>query len=268
MKTHKKTISNQEIEIIALLKELSLAENTLIHSVQNNILIEYEGYHIERAKWRIIKMYKEAIMPFHSIHSKRFTPGIYSFMSSNMLSNETDYRRYLLSELERIIVINSPESETTHLKKEIYTVAKTEIEGLIRNDIEIKDFCLLHGDLYNGNILIYDDRYSLIDFEYLRFGPSQMEWAFLLFWDTITELNNHKRKNCVNSIMQNIAELKEAGILTNTCHMLIINMFLPVLLCTVLQYCENKKYENTAEILQGISKFWRYEYCLFKERGE
>lgn len=263
-KMHRKVISNEEIEIIRQLEELSLIQNTLIHSVEDNMLIEYEGVHVTRTEWQIGKIYNEAIKPFHSIRSNRFTPGIYSFMSSNTLCDEVDYRFYLLEELNKIIIPAAHNLESYILKRELYTVAKSGINRLIRDNIEINDFCLLHGDLHNGNILMHNSKYALTDFEYMRFGPQQIEWAFFLFWDAITELKMNVRRAYINSVAQNIIELKKSNILDEFNYSLIAHVFLPVLLCLVIQYCENGKYVNNAEIINGINIFWRSEYSLFK----
>lgn len=264
MKLHKKKLSNFEIEIVHLLKELTLIENTLIQSVEGNTLIEFEGHHIERLKWNIVKLYNEAIKPFHRIHSDRFTPGIYSFMSSNIVDLEKDYRVHLLSELNRLISFSSSQDEKILLKNEIFNVVSDSIALLIRENIEIKNFCLLHGDLYNGNLLFYNNKYVLIDFEYVRFGPFQLDITFLIFWDYISESDNLKRRKSIDSALSNIKDLKFNGIINDLDIFLILDLFLPVLLCCTLQFCEGNKYLNSEEISEGIKRFWVYEYSIFK----
>lgn len=267
IKKHKKMISNRELEAIYYIKNRSLMENTLICSVNGNLLEEFEGKHLDRVKWDIVKMYNEAIKPFHNIQVDRFSPGIYSFMGSNKAFNEMDYIKYLLFELNEIVELTSSKGDNKVLKGVLYNIATITLENLKRNNIEIKDFCLCHGDLYNGNILLYDNKYALIDFEYLRFGPFQMEMAFFLFWDVITTNDKNMYEKGILTLHNNITELMNNNIINKFDYNLIINLYLPLLLCCSLQYCECEKYVFNEKIQAGIHYFCKNDFDMFREIG-
>jgi len=100
---HSKTITDQEKEIIGMLDELGLLGCTAVSSVEGDTLIEYEGVHEDRTGWDIIKLWKEAMEPFHRVRTGRFMPGIYSFMNSGTPGADGAYTAYLRKELDRII---------------------------------------------------------------------------------------------------------------------------------------------------------------------
>lgn len=247
------------MSIIAMLEELSLTQYTLIDSVKNGILEEYEGHHIGRSQWDIIKMYREVIQPFHRIKINKFGLGIYSFWSSNSISDEDDYRRYLLQELERIIK-TSDSLDSNSTKMETFNKASNTLNYLINNDIKISDFVLLHGDLYNGNILVNDDKYATIDFEYVRFGPSLLEWAFLLFWDALIEADTEKRELLLSAVARDIEIIKREKIVSINDIVLIFDLYLPIILCCVLHYCEEGRYEQSEIMEKMVIDFWNNKY--------
>lgn len=264
MEMHKKYISNQEVEIIQLLHELSLDDCTLIYSVEGNMLVEYKGSHISRSKWDICKLYEEILLPFRNIKAEHFTPGFYCHMNADISPRENDYRLYLVKELGEILGLADGKMGTT-LKYDVYCYVREAVEGLINDDIEINQFCLLHGDLYNGNILMHNGRYSMIDFEYIRFGPPQLEWAFLLFWDTLTEIDENKRNIFLAKIVEDIKTLREKKLVSITDIRLVLEIFLPAIVATALHFFDEGRFGESAMIKNGMTNFWNNEYIMIKE---
>lgn len=265
MEMHKKYISNQEVEIIQLLHELSLDDCMLIYSVEGNTLVEYKGIHISRSKWDICKLYEEILLPFRNIKVKHFTPGFYCHMNANISPKEDDYRLYLVKELGEILGLTDNKMGTK-LKYNIYCYVKKAVEGIINDDIKINQFCLLHGDLYNGNILMYNGRYSMIDFEYIRFGPPQLEWAFLLFWDTLTETEKNKRNIFLTKTVEDIKTLREKKLINTTDVRLVLEIFLPSIIASALHFCDEGKFSENSMIKKGMINFWNNEYIMIKEK--
>lgn len=264
MKTHSKNISNKEIEIISLLKELQLMDCTLICSINGNSLEEYKGNHVGRTQWDILKLYKEIIYPFHSIKSIFYSPGVYSFIGiESPLTNNEPYLNYLSNEILKLCEL--PEGDVhSQLRSEIKKKAIHSIEGLKKNKIEIKEFSLLHGDLYNGNILIHNDRYAMIDFEYLRFGPSLIEWAFLLFWDLVVCDKTNTRRKIIEKILSDIRTLIDNDILSVDDVRLICDIYLPSILFFSLHNAIDNNYLFNNTIIKGIDLFWKSEYKIVR----
>lgn len=265
MEMHKKVITDQEVEIIHLLQELSLDACTLVRSVEDNILTEFKGNHVSRYQWDIYKIYEEIITPFRKIEVKSFTQGFYSHMSSGVLHNESDYRLYLVRELSELLPYS--DDKLTDPKYAAFFQVRYAIEKLIDEGVEINQFCLLHGDLYNGNILMYDGKYSMIDFEYVRFGPTQLEWAFLLCWDLMTEFDLSKRHRILHKVLDEVQILKRKHILKEIDFRLIVDVFLPAIVSVSIHFSECGRFDRGDLINRGVKYFWNEEYQVIKRRG-
>lgn len=263
MKMHNKIITEQEVEIIHMLQDLSLDEYTLVSCVKDNVLTEYVGNHIPRCQWDICKMNDEIIVPFRNIRAKSFTPGFYSHMNSGVMHEEKDYRLFLLKELEAIL--DYSEEDINQPEYAVFCLVRDAIEKLINEGIEINQFCLLHGDLYNGNILMYNNKYLLIDFEYVRFGPPQLEWAFLLYWDLMMEMDLSKRHRILVKVLDEIQLLKRKLLLNETDLRLIVDVFLPAVVALSLHLSENGRFDKGDIIHKGVTYFWDKEYQVIKE---
>lgn len=257
MKIHKKQISAEEAEIVNLINELSLKKYTLIQACDGNTLIEWEGCHVNRLYWNITQLYNDAVRPFHNITVPYFTKGIYSFMGTGEDISESDYRKYIDVEVKHLIARKFP---TDPFVSSVYLSVRNGIKELIQKNIRIDRFCLLHGDLYNGNILWCNNRYALIDFEFLRFGPPEIEWAFFLFWDLITEKNVEMRGKITQKIVEELFELRKENLLSYTQEISIVYVFVPIILSAALHYCGLQKYEDSNFIRRGIEIFWTKEY--------
>lgn len=264
MNVHKKIISDEEVQIIQLLNDLKLLECTLVQKVENNVLVEKEGKHISRTHWDIIKMYNEIIAPFHNIKMDRFSPGFYCHLSLTQGTEENDYKVYLLNGLKKTIGYTIDKKDSNEVKYKIFRLIEKTIKGLIEDDFEINQFNLLHGDFYNGNVMLIDGKYSLIDFEYVRFGPSQLEWAFLLFWDLIVENNREKREKFFCKVCSDLKTLMTNHILSNEDLKLIIELYLPSIVCLSLNSCDKSAFIDKNIVREGLMRFWNKEYSIIK----
>lgn len=264
MSVHKKIISDEEVQIIQLLNDLELLGCTLIRQVEKNVLIEKEGEHISRTHWDIIKMYNEIIAPFHNIKSDRFSPGFYCHLNFTVDVEKNDFRIYLLNGLKEAIGYTIDKQNSSEVKYEIFRLIDKTIKGLIEDDFEINQFSLLHGDFYNGNVMFIDGKYSLIDFEYVRFGPSQLEWAFLLFWDLIVENNRDKREKFFYKVRSDLKILMTNHILSNEDLRLMIELYIPSIVCLSLSSCDKNTFIDKNIVRDGLMRFWNKEYNIIK----
>lgn len=264
MKTHKKNISDEEVQIIQVLDDLKLLGCTLVQQVENNVLVEKEGEYISRTHWDIIKMYNEIIAPFHNIKSDRFSPGFYCHLGFAQSTEKNDFRVYLLNGLKEAIGYTIDKQDSKEVKYEIFRIIDKTIKGLVEDGLEINQFNLLHGDFYNGNVMFSNGKYSLIDFEYVRFGPPQLEWAFLLFWDLIVEKNREKREKFFFKVYSDLKILMTNNILSNEDLKLMFELYLPCLVCLSLNSCDKNTFNDENIIREGLMRFWKKEYNIIK----
>lgn len=260
----KKIISKEEVEIIGILEYFSLKDITLIYSLNDNTLYERVGFHQSRLEWDIIKIYSEVLYPLHVIKTNSFTPGVYTFINSGNRVRNDDYFDHILDELKVFVL----QHKGNTLIGTMWKTINERINTLRKKGVIFNQYSLLHGDLHNGNILVFDNHYKLIDFEYVRFGPVCIEWAFLLFWDLIVETNIKKREKIVKLIGKEIRELLDKQVLNNIQVEMIIDIFIPIILCSSLHYAISSKYEKSIQIKNGIVRFWLYEYKLFVKESK
>ena len=174
---------------------------------------------------------------------------------------------YLKNEIE--VLRKFPVTDSyTRFRSEICEISINALEKFIKKGVDVKEFSLLHGDLYNGNILINAGRYVLIDFEYLRFGPPLLEWAFLLCWDLIVNDNKEIRKRIVLKVLSEKKKLIENNILTQLEMEMIFEMYMPVLLSYAVHSAINNQYKESTKILELIKLFWKEEYKILKNGDE
>lgn len=256
---HTKKITFEQKEILSVLDDLDLLRCTLVHHIQDDTLFEYSGEHVSRLSWDIIGLYHQAIKPFHEIKFTNYMPGLYCFISAAPPEQTDDY----LSYLDKLVQTQVFSVGQNSVLREAYAACHKSICKMREAQAVIDSFSLLHGDLHNGNILAYNGRYALIDFEYLRVGPSELEWAFLLFWDYITQPNIQLRRKLKEKTASDISAAYDTGILTAYQVFLIITLFLPAIVCAGIVGCIEETYRDSLQIQRSLEKFWTEEYADF-----
>ena len=244
------------------LLDRGLQGSTLVSSLEGSVLTEQEGEHVARNRMDILKLYEDALRPLHEIRSDCFSPGIYSFMASGEQPGDSPYEEYLLRELNALAEAAGGRDS---LEDSMYEAVLKGLRQMPAGPADPRGFCLLHGDLYAGNILSCDGRYALIDFEYLRFGPKEMEWAFLLFWDMVCESRPRRREEYRAKATEELRALTRAGILDRESIRKITGIFLPALLLAAHISCRRKLYREHERLREEIESFWREEYRLLAE---
>ena len=94
--------------------------------------------------------------------------------------------------------------------------------------------------------------------EYMRFGKKELELAFLISWDFITNISISKYSKKI--IINDIKKLANAGYINIKQANMIINFFIPMFLMLACLYVSNKIYKNEKEIINSIIAFYEEFY--------
>lgn len=262
---YEKEITKNERELLSLLDELGLSSITVPYQVDGNKLIMQKGDSlpdIEKTPLDIVSLYQQCLSKLYMYHNNFFSLGIYGiFRSENTECNESNYYLYLKNEVNRII--NELEK---HLMPELVAVYKNALSlfemefSSYREYFEEKtSFELLHGDLFAGNILLYNKQYVLIDFEYMRFGPKISEISFLLLWDIISMPQINKRARFLNDEIEKIQKNK---IITERECEIIKKVYIPLYIVLICLYVSAGRYRDAEIVKNGVICFCKNYYDM------
>lgn len=263
-----KILSASEIHAYNLLHELKLDNIMIPHTLKGNKLKMVKGVHPSRLELDFVQLYQNVLCKLYAVKSPNFTPGIYSFFNSFICNNTTTgeslYLDYVVMEQQNIF-----RNFGKYIKP---IVAQTYSESINqfakwckRNRSSfMPEYVLLHGDLFIGNILFYHNTYKLIDLEFLRFGPKELEIAFLLCWDFISNPMLKLYSHYV--ISKNIDALVAAKIIKETDVLSIINGFMPLIVSLSCIAASANLYTDSNVILDGCNSLWND--CLVRKIQE
>ena len=264
-----KTLSTSEINAYKLLHDLELDSVLIPYTLQGNKLKMVKGSHPSRLELDFVQLYQTVLCELYEVHSSILTPGIYSFFNACISSYSTivgnqGYLDYILMEQQNIFChcgkyINSI-VEQTYLDSAIQF---SKWCGRNRNSF-IPEYVLLHGDLFVGNILSYHNAYKLIDLEFLRFGPKELEIAFLLCWDFIS--NPMLKPYSYYIISQNIDALIAAKIIKEENAAYLVSGYMPRIVSLACIAASSNLYTDSSLILDGCNSFWNN--CLIRKIKE
>ena len=184
-----KKINMREYAALISLQQLGLSHITLPFECMETEIVMPCADPISHRELSLSQIYRDCLKDLYSRKNDSFSPGIYAFYGSQEipLGNDT-YGTYLRRQIQDILnVVDKSQFEVIRTFAKF--CRKSLSIGLERHYDSLNDlskFSLLHGDLHTGNILIYHDQYKLIDFEFLRFGPRQLELSFLMSWDYLS----------------------------------------------------------------------------------
>lgn len=260
---YEKIITQNEKEILSLLDEMGLSSITVPYKIVGDRLIMQKAQSlpdIGKAAIDIPRLYRQCLSSLYKYSNTTFSCGIYGiFRSKNNICTETNYFLYLKNEVDRI----SNELKN-YLNPELVLIYKNAINffeiGLenYRDYFEKKThFELLHGDLFSGNILLYDNKYVLIDFEYMRFGPKLSEISFLLLWDIITIPRLNKKASLLDD---DIDKLRNNNIITDEEKMVLKKVYIPLYIALICLYVSAERYRDCEIISKGVVAFFKNYY--------
>lgn len=251
----KKFISDEENEILSLLETLSLQDITVPYNRDGNTLTMAKGETILYDCMDLSSLYFDVLSNLYSYRNKKYSKGIYCFLqSSQCIEKAKNYYEYLKEEINCIekqyldtIDVSLKESYDMFMK-----FSKHNLDRYKNYFIGLTEFELLHGDLFSGNVLQYNNRNVLIDFEYIRFGPFIAELAFALCWDIISDF-----ESCwtINQLYDKTESLLINKIITIEEKNIILNFYIPLYASLAMLFASAGKYNNSDIIKKGVKKF-------------
>jgi len=259
-----KILSNAELLAYSSLHDLSLLNIVMPFEIDGNTLRIEKGVHFSRLELNIFELYNSCLSSLYKYNRDTFSSGIYAlYGSGDSPYGRTLYLEYINEELKKLY--NYKVDSLSPIIKEIYYQSITlcfETLEKYKNKYNTFRIALLHGDLFCGNILLYKKQYKLIDFEYLRVGAVELELAFLLCWDFIT--NADIGKYSIQVIEKNIYDLKENDVIDEQSTFFISNVFIPMFVALACLYGANGFYKDTNDVLSGAKLFgekWLNKVC-------
>ena len=196
----------------------------------------------------------------YELRVKEYSEGIYSFAKwgINRRGEEKYYYRYIEKEIRSLL-----QSTEIPLKlKYCFEISKEMWERAIEKyrDKYFYKYEVLHGDLHEGNILYWQGKVYLIDWEYLRSGPKEMELSFFLCW-------HYLQKNMGNIygfdvLEKEIKDMEQESLLdiemSKRIKELLIPMWFLIDICYLakgkLAFCE-ERIEKVMEIVPQYAEF-------------
>ena len=248
---HKK-INMREYAALISLQQLGLSHITLPFECLETELVMPFANSISPQKLSLSQIYRDCLKDLYSIKSDSFSPGVYAFYGSQVIPQGSDtYGAYLQRQIQDIN--NVVEKSQFEVVRSIAKYCRKSLNlGLERHYDSLNNlskFSLLHGDLHTGNILVYHNQYKLIDFEFLRFGPRQLELAFLMSWDYIsgeqpfpTTADMAKKTSCIATIFS-LSEEEEQQI---------VDVFLPLIILLGIDGVNTNRFANNVAFQKGL----------------
>lgn len=251
-----KILSKSELRAYSLLHNLKLDKVIIPYVLQGNKIRMAEGTHPSRLELDIIRLFRDVLSELYKVRSSRYTPGIYSFFASCFENNvEQPYLQHLMIEQQHIFQQLGGHIE--QIVVQTYSDSSKQFSKWCEKNLNSfpSEYVLLHGDLFIGNILVYRNEYKIIDLEFLRYGPKELEIAFLLCWDFIS---NPMLKGCAHYIIsQNIDALIAAKIINRSDAISIVNGFMPLIISLACIAASSNIYADSHIILDGCNRLWK-----------
>jgi len=247
-KTYKKSLKSIEKIKIEILEDFGLSNILPSYNKSNDDIFLSFGIHESRLDLDVIGLYNDCLKYLYQFEFTSFTQSIYTFYSNENIS-DVMYYEYLLNHLFTL------ESKyLQNLDETLQYKYKNVRSKLLTYYDEIKfinpRLTLLHGDLYMGNILKIDNKYKLIDFEFLLVGDREFELSFLIIWDFFSNQNIVRHSKFI--IDRDIELLLSHNIINIAQKYLIYNFYFRLLFLFTCLMSAAKKYKFNDVIIQNL----------------
>lgn len=249
--TRQKALSPRELNAYRLLDYLGLTHISMPHKVEASTLHMATGQHPSRLDLDVVRLYYQVLAPMYQHRSHSPSPGVYAFMGNGVMSPKAHFLHHLLHEVEQV-ASQVPDRCKTAVYQESFASFSYACRAFERQYQPY--YHLLHGDLFLGNILLYQEEFRLIDFEYLRFGPRELELAFLLCWDFIS--NEALLPYATFVIDRNLSSLVASDCLSAFQAKLIRACLIPMYVCLAQLNASAGIYSDCAMVLRTSLAFW------------
>lgn len=181
----------RELENISLLISLDINVIPEIKNISKKSYLIRKGCQLaphDFSPSNFLRLCRNLLIPLYKHKQRNFTPGIYKyFLPSNIDSTVSsgNYITYITREFERIakktLIKSCSDSNPSMLLWYLKSLRRMKSDLTMQNWIPPRGFSLLHGDLHTANIIKNNGKYLLIDFEYLRYGPPELEVSNLAY---------------------------------------------------------------------------------------
>lgn len=224
---YRKKINKSEIEALSLLSLLEIQVFPEYYYDSYNLYTKKCTQNSDFSISLFLKVIELCNSSLYCYEFSDYSPGVYSFLGNSCLSiNNKTYPEYLIYQLSELISKNLINIPYQKLKSLIIRLSP-----MLMNTKNV----ILHGDLHPGNVVLDKEKIYLIDFEYLRFGPKELEIAY---FTTFYCLNFNSNFSKLNEIFAKIESLK-------ICNMTTLKfIFFPLIVIFLLDALENKRVRN------------------------
>lgn len=126
---------------------------------------------------QFVELYYECLQYFYRIERKYYSQGFYVYVTYDkdaIFNSQVDADQVYYWEYQKE-VFNSTFKEV-RVPEYLYGIAEYLKEKISEYLQWVpQKFCLLHGDLFLPNIIVIEEKPKLIDLEYIRYGPREVE---------------------------------------------------------------------------------------------
>lgn len=223
---HIKVLKKSEYEKLLAVRDVpELKKAALPFILFRDIEIMPSGLRLHSNERPDLRLLIPKLKKIYELRVKTYSEGIYSFARCgiNRRGENPYYYRYLAKEIDSLIEsVSVPtdlqESFDICLKMWNRDIAKYKDKYFYRYEI-------LHGDLHEGNMLYWMNNIYLIDWEYLRSGPKEMELSFFLCWHYLQKTNRYTDFQLLEDELQIM--IKES-LIDRELYAMIKNMLIPM----------------------------------------
>lgn len=213
----------------------------------------------EFAEEQFKKLYCRCLQYFYSVQKMYYSQGYYAY-----ISNQKD----VISQKQ----INADQIQYVLYQKMLFegTLDESKFMGVCVRDLveylkkkfkeyakwQPQRFCLLQGDLFLSNIVVIEQDPKLIDLEYIRFGPREVELAHYFMHLLILR---HYFKGNSEEYFHRIFNMQLDGIDFNS----IRELFIPLTMYYRTMFASMGLIEGSQKIVRDFPILWEYYYEEF-----
>lgn len=253
---YSKPLNAHLAEIHECIGDLGLNHITVPSLMTGDTLVTQAADYVSRHELDVGKLYADCLRHLYCHEHASYSGGIYAYFShSDRADHQSDpFLDHLEREMEAAVALLGAGIRDD--LRDIFTSARDRFaRSIVDSAVRACPlrYTLLHGDLHVGNIVMLDDRYRLIDFEYMRVGPREMDLSFLLCWDFFSDAPaaHHARE----TISRDLDQLSRCGIVDAGSMGLIVDALIPMYQMLACLYVSAGKYRDTRDYIEGLTAF-------------
>lgn len=205
----------------------------------------------------------ELLKQLYVFNQSNYSEGIYSFarMGKNKNTNELFYE-YIEKEIADLVSKTQIKREL----KDIYKICMTQWGNAIQKyrDTYFFRYYILHGDIHIGNIVRYKGKLKLIDWEYFRSGPKEIEISFYLCWD---HLRKKEKKSDIKCVLGELDYCLESRLIDINEYKRIKELLIPMWIILSICYLSNGNLLYEKDRIEACN-FWGRKYMEMLENDK